>query len=151
MSGSPAPTDAEVLRRFLAKTDVACPGCGYNLRALSKNVCPECGITIRLKALMRGRARPLPPHLQCAFVVQAILSAVLFLAAGVAGSLVMAAFWVGVHAAIAGVWYGFWRVGSARLDAHPTEAWKMTCWGAMLWSAVVVPYAILGSLLLLAG
>ncbi len=75
----------------------------------------------------------------------------LLLAAGVAGSLVIAVFWVGVHAAITAVWYGFWRIGSARLDSHPGEAWKMSCWGAILWCEVLVPYAILIGLLLMAG
>lgn len=31
-----------VLHAFLADRDVPCPNCGYNLRGLATNVCPEC-------------------------------------------------------------------------------------------------------------
>ncbi len=37
------PTDAELLASYLADRDVACPGCGYNLRGSSGTCCPECG------------------------------------------------------------------------------------------------------------
>lgn len=37
-------TDAEqMLLDFLRGHDAACPVCGYNLRALTRPVCPECG------------------------------------------------------------------------------------------------------------
>lgn len=39
---------AELLRAFLAERDVACPGCGYNLRGLTGDACPECHETIHL-------------------------------------------------------------------------------------------------------
>jgi hypothetical protein len=29
---------------YLARHDVPCPSCGYNLRGLEKPVCPECGL-----------------------------------------------------------------------------------------------------------
>lgn len=40
----PAPSDRDNtdLRAYLAERDVACPGCGYNLRGLVSNRCPEC-------------------------------------------------------------------------------------------------------------
>jgi hypothetical protein len=41
------PGDAS-LEHFLAERDVACPGCGYNLRNLTSNRCPECAREIRL-------------------------------------------------------------------------------------------------------
>ena len=31
------------LAAYLAERDVACPGCGYNLRGVTGGVCPECG------------------------------------------------------------------------------------------------------------
>lgn len=38
---------AELLRQFLERQDVACPACGYNLRGLLTNRCPECaGIVV---------------------------------------------------------------------------------------------------------
>lgn len=30
-------------RRYLKEHDAACPGCGYNLRGLKSQRCPECG------------------------------------------------------------------------------------------------------------
>lgn len=45
------PEDVD-LRRFLASRDVPCPSCGYNLRGLAGEVCPECRqelvLTVRL-------------------------------------------------------------------------------------------------------
>lgn len=32
-----------MLLDFIAEHDAACPVCGYNLRALTRPVCPECG------------------------------------------------------------------------------------------------------------
>lgn len=46
ISSGPPPTSgkAEVLLlEFLRDHDAACPLCGYNLRALTRPVCPECG------------------------------------------------------------------------------------------------------------
>jgi hypothetical protein len=56
-------TDQDRLREFLADRDVACPGCGYNLRDLTGDRCPECGQELvlgvrlaepRLAALLTG-------------------------------------------------------------------------------------------------
>lgn len=41
--------DAAMLRTYLAERDVACPLCGYNLRALEGSACPECGHELVLK------------------------------------------------------------------------------------------------------
>ena len=32
-----------LLEQFLAERDAVCPGCGYNLRQLKSDRCPECG------------------------------------------------------------------------------------------------------------
>lgn len=40
---------------FLADHDSPCPGCTYNLRGQTRDRCPECGITISLKALKATR------------------------------------------------------------------------------------------------
>jgi len=40
--------EADLLREFLAGRDVSCPACGYNLRDLVGDVCPECGDRIKL-------------------------------------------------------------------------------------------------------
>jgi hypothetical protein len=36
------------LREYLADRDAACPGCGYNLRAVTGETCPECGKPLAL-------------------------------------------------------------------------------------------------------
>ena len=38
----------EFLRAFLAERDVPCPLCGYNLRALTTEKCPECGSEVEV-------------------------------------------------------------------------------------------------------
>jgi hypothetical protein len=66
-----AQSEADLLRQFLLGRDVACPGCGYNLRDLTGGVCPECGQEIVL-------------HLQLAELRQAaLLTGLIGLAAGV--------------------------------------------------------------------
>ncbi|MEM9882485.1 MAG: hypothetical protein AAF800_06190 [Planctomycetota bacterium] len=47
--------DAAALRGFVAERDVGCPSCDYNLRGLTGNVCPECGVGLRLRV---GLAEP---------------------------------------------------------------------------------------------
>lgn len=54
----PAPTPASgpapggeaavMLREYLRRFDTPCPGCGYNLRGLTGEVCPECAQRLRL-------------------------------------------------------------------------------------------------------
>lgn len=39
----------QVLKEFLAIHDVACPRCGYNLRASESVRCPECAATLDLR------------------------------------------------------------------------------------------------------
>lgn len=45
MSDAPPPSsiELEMLRHFVAGRDVPCPGCGYNVRDLQHELCPECG------------------------------------------------------------------------------------------------------------
>lgn len=52
MGGSP--DNVELLREFLAETDVPCPNCRYNLRALREAACQECGDPLAL--VLSGRA-----------------------------------------------------------------------------------------------
>lgn len=40
--------DGHLLRAYLAGRDVSCSGCGYNLRALSGDACPECSSPVSL-------------------------------------------------------------------------------------------------------
>lgn len=41
--------DGAALRAFLADRDVPCPGCGYNLRGLTTERCPECAERLALR------------------------------------------------------------------------------------------------------
>jgi hypothetical protein len=41
-------SDSNLLQTYLAERDVACPGCGYNLRGLASEACPECRQALRL-------------------------------------------------------------------------------------------------------
>ncbi len=43
------PLATDLLRRFLTDRDAPCPACGYNLRNLQGNRCPECGDELVLK------------------------------------------------------------------------------------------------------
>jgi hypothetical protein len=45
----PARDNALLLRDFLQENDAPCPVCGYNLRQLTGNVCPECGQPFKLQ------------------------------------------------------------------------------------------------------
>lgn len=47
-TSEPPISDAEFLRAYLVDRDVACPSCGYNLRQLQGDRCPECGDQIHL-------------------------------------------------------------------------------------------------------
>lgn len=49
--------DADLVRAFLATRDVACPGCGYNLRGLAGTRCPECERPVTLGVSAWGGAR----------------------------------------------------------------------------------------------
>ncbi len=50
----PVKDETELLLRFVAHRDHACPKCGYNLRNLTQPVCPECGEELKLTV---GRRR----------------------------------------------------------------------------------------------
>ncbi len=44
-----SPSDeTELLLRFVAHRDQACPKCDYNLRNLTRPICPECGEELKL-------------------------------------------------------------------------------------------------------
>ena len=53
--------ESALLHLYLKDRDVPCPSCGYNLRDLAADVCPECGeaITLRVNVLEPRQAAPL--------------------------------------------------------------------------------------------
>ncbi|MCC6320675.1 MAG: hypothetical protein IT438_04470 [Phycisphaerales bacterium] len=51
--------DGEDLVRYLSTRDVSCPACGYNLRGLTADKCPECNQHLELRvALSEPRLGP---------------------------------------------------------------------------------------------
>ncbi|MEL7471738.1 MAG: hypothetical protein AAGK04_00345 [Planctomycetota bacterium] len=42
------------LRRYLKDRDAPCPRCGYNLRDLQRETCPECHLYLRIEAVRRA-------------------------------------------------------------------------------------------------
>lgn len=49
--------DASHLRALLKNRDCACPRCGYNLRGMNGEACPECGVTVDPSAILGRRDR----------------------------------------------------------------------------------------------
>lgn len=47
--------DVEAVRAYVAERDVPCPGCGYNLRGLTGERCPECNEALEVRI---GLAEP---------------------------------------------------------------------------------------------
>ena len=52
----PTSDETELLLHFLAHRDHACPKCDYNLRNLTRPICPECGEALAL-TVGRGHFR----------------------------------------------------------------------------------------------
>lgn len=44
----PSISDRDLLLLYVRDRDFPCPGCGYNLRALTSPACPECGQAVRI-------------------------------------------------------------------------------------------------------
>jgi hypothetical protein len=145
---SPPDRDAVELRAFLADRDVACPGCGYNLRGLTTGECPECGARPRLDLLKAG-GRIGPVYLPIA----AILLNILLFVFGASRYLLWRGpereFWVhvGFHFAVVLVSaIGFVRAIS-RCRTAPDRAWR---WAGIvllaLSTAAILRLAVLVSL-----
>lgn len=56
-----APDDQALLLTYLADRDTPCPGCGYNLRGLKEDACPECSGPVAL-AITGPAAGGVPPR-----------------------------------------------------------------------------------------
>ncbi len=59
-----SPTDdADLVRHYLAGRDLPCPRCGYNLRGLGGDGCPECGLQFAPAIVPKYLQQPLEsPH-----------------------------------------------------------------------------------------
>ena len=47
--GDQAQRESELLKQLLALREIPCPVCGYNLRAIESDKCPECGAKLDLR------------------------------------------------------------------------------------------------------
>ncbi len=56
-SASPSSDERTLLASYLRDRDVPCPGCGYNLRGITTDRCPECSRAIALHVM--GASTPL--------------------------------------------------------------------------------------------
>lgn len=112
--------EEELLRAWLRDRDVPCPGCGYNLRGLTRNVCPECGEVVILGiTTIRHRlwSWPAAVGVLAAVLVFTALIAVLALAKlwdgvgweNASWELLVAAVVFGVGAGYAGLCVWYWR------------------------------------------
>lgn len=70
-------SEAESLIEYLATHDAPCPGCGYNLRGLKANECPECARTFLLQELIESQRRRSPFWANILSVVMALPFAIL--------------------------------------------------------------------------
>ena len=47
----PGHSESELLKMLLAVRNISCPVCGYNLRGIASNKCPECGRSLELRVV----------------------------------------------------------------------------------------------------
>jgi hypothetical protein len=91
----PMPSDAELLKAYLADRDVPCPGCGYSLKGCVSHRCPECASEMTLQL-----AAP-PRMLRWTWLVRAALL-----------SIVLEGGWL-IRSAVRWFWSQGWTFGSS--------------------------------------
>jgi hypothetical protein len=92
-------TADELLVEFLGERDVACPGCGYNLRGVSGARCPECARGLSLVIERPGMAPPVRLTmtvvlLQLAMACWSVIVWIVFLAGPTRGVRVVPWMWL---------------------------------------------------------
>jgi len=108
------PKGSEFLRSFLADHDLACEGCGYNLRGLRGVSCPECGAVVALGVVRAGASGAARAAMMCALawpvvyplptlVILALMSVQSLFGGGSPEWLWYAAWWNLLVAAVSGV------------------------------------------------
>lgn len=147
------PSDAELLKAYLADRDVACPGCGYSLKGCEAEACPECNRAIRLALHQPGwieRSRLLFIWASSACSLYAIWTAgfgfwnlwrVIASFGGVARA-PMPLLWNTLNPAgefLAGVWFAISAIGLYRSKANSAGVgvWaRRFLWGIALWHGI---------------
>lgn len=103
------PELVRALEVFVAERDVACPGCGYNLRGLRGRHCPECGLEVRLGVQLEE------PAMGSLLVTLAALFSVV----GASGAVVLAVLWLSVFYDGWAPWQVWFVPGAALLLGGP--------------------------------
>jgi hypothetical protein len=70
------PSDAELLKAYLADRDVPCPGCGYSLKGCVAEACPECGHAVTLAIGDTFWTRPRLRLLRYSLLILGVTSAI---------------------------------------------------------------------------
>ncbi len=86
---SSQPNDKAILRLWLRDRDVRCPVCGYNLRQLTRPVCPECGNAFELAVASPSASRwtwPVIIGVLCGMLAFQLLAALVLVSKIVVGA-----------------------------------------------------------------
>ncbi|GJQ29051.1 MAG: hypothetical protein HBSAPP03_09350 [Phycisphaerae bacterium] len=152
-----APSDPDLLRRFLAETEAPCPACGYSLRALATDRCPECSAIIRLAvespSVRLGAWVLAQVFLAMALGFDTVVLAIVTIAMFIEGPSTPAE-WAqaltmfGGFAGLAGA-SGFmlWRVYRARRGWSRAEDRRRRWWAAGVFVATFIVHAAFGAIL----
>jgi hypothetical protein len=146
------PSDAELLKAYLADRDVPCPGCGYSLKGCASTQCPECGSGIEIT--LRGNTTSAAHWIAGTIVISGAfglaLPTLLNSVAGMLfapdyrlfpGPILCAPLTVGI-AAMLWVWITrrIWL-----LHAPKVRAWTLTLLlGAISWALALTPFFVKG-------
>ncbi len=82
MDQEPRNSGHDLLREFLSHRDAMCPACGYNLRGLTGQACPECAAALTLD-VARAREGPWPVRVAFAGMIAFTAASVVDAAADV--------------------------------------------------------------------
>ncbi len=134
----PAENETEFLLRFLQGRDHACPKCSYNLRNLTRPVCPECGEALALTvgrrkindALIILTLAPCIFSSICTILLNCLIAYVVWYGSG--GSPPM---WIwgidgfGLSSGIGGLLLFVKRRAFTKLDRGVQLFWALLAWG----------------------
>ncbi len=132
-----------LLEPFLAERDIVCPGCGYNLRGLRSDRCPECGDELELSLkLVEPRQAPLITGLVGLSSGAGLGGLLLIYAVIMMMSRSMGSQWLTefvilngsgfvAHSAALWLWLRYWHV-IRRMNPTPPRWLVVTCWAMPL-------------------
>lgn len=159
---SPAPAvnaEGAALRTFLATHDAPCPACGYGLRALPADRCPECGTQLAL-GVAAPRLRLAPWVVAMVGIALAAgfcgVITLLLIVAGIVNlvidptvrppleAIVIFSSLAGATAIDATLLFLLYRRNTLWLRQPPSRQWWMT---AAVWGGTFLAHALLGAMI----